>query len=167
MVGACNKNGIYYAFRQGALHAGPVWQQRIAVAAGTGPNPNGQCDAAAIWDGTNLIEAGGDSTVINGVTYQGSVQSLNPATGAPIWQTGLPGEVIGSPAEDGAGVVAAPVWSSSTGNLGVYLLSTASGAILGFISTSPSAIFAQPVFAGNDLLVAGTNAIGLKAYAVP
>jgi len=166
MVGACNKNGIYYAFRQSDLHDGPVWQQRIAAAYGTQPNPGGQCDAAALWDGTNLIEAGGNSTVINGVTYQGSVQSLNPATGTPIWQTGLPGEVIGSPTEDGAGVVAAQVFQSNTGKPGVYLLSAASGAILGYINTSPSAIFSQPVFAGNDLLVAGNFAVGLRAYEI-
>src|SRR5215472_4226941 len=164
MVGACNKNGIYYAFRQADLHDGPVWQQRIAAAAG-GPT-NGQCDAAAIWDGTKLIEAGGNSTTINGVTYQGSVQSLNPATGTPIWQTGLSGQPIGSPTEDGAGVVATPVWISSTGKLGVYLLNAASGAILGFISTGSSPIFAQPVFAGNDLLIAGTNVVGLTAYEI-
>src|SRR5215469_11368704 len=169
MVGACNKNGIYYAFRQADLHDGPVWQQRIAAAFGTQPNPGGQCDAAAIWDGTKLIEAGGNATTIKGVTYQGSVQSLNPATGTPIWQTGLPGEVIGSPTEDGAGVVAAPVFRSNSGNYGVYLLSAASGAILGFISTGPSPsspIFAQPVFAGIDLLVAGNFAVGLKAYEI-
>jgi outer membrane protein assembly factor BamB len=169
MVGACNKNGIYYAFRQADLHDGPVWQQRIAVAFGTQPNPGGQCDAAAIWNGSNLIEAGGNATTINGVTYQGSVQSLNPATGTPIWQTGLPGEVIGSPTEDGAGVVAAPVFQSNTGNYGVYLLSAAAGAILRFISTGPSPaspIFAQPVFAGNDLLIAGNFAAGLQAYEI-
>ena len=164
MVGACDKNGIYYALRQGDLHDGPVWERRIAVAYGTKPNPGGQCDAAAIWDGTNLIEAGGNATVINGVTYQGSVQSLNPATGTPVWQTGLPGEVVGSPTEDGAGIVAAQVFRSNTGNYGVYLLSAASGAILGFISTGSSTIFAQPVFAGNDLLVAGDNTVGLTAY---
>ena len=167
MVGACNKNGIYYAFRQGDLHDGPVWQQRIADAYGTKTNP-GPASATPRPSGMarSLIEAGGNATVINGVTYQGSVQSLNPATGTPVWQTGLPGEVIGSPAEDGAGVVAAPVYQSSTGNLGVYLLSAASGAILGFINTSPSAIFAQPVFAGNDLLVAGNYAVGLQAYEI-
>src|SRR5215469_2808712 len=162
MVGACNKNGIYYAFSQSDLHDGPVWQQRIGAAA----NNTGLCTAAAIWDGTNLIEAGGSSTVINGTTYQGSVQSLDPATGTPIWQTGLPGEVIGSPTEDGAGVVAAEVFQSNTGNLGVYLLSATSGAILDYIDTNPSAIFSQPVFAGNDLLVAGNFAVGLTAYEI-
>jgi outer membrane protein assembly factor BamB len=166
MVGACNKNGIYYVFRQNDLHDGPVWQWRLAAGYGAQPNPGGQCDAAAVWDGTNLIEAGGNAAVINGVTYQGSVQSLDPATGNPIWQTGLPGEVIGSPTEDGSGVVAAQVFQSNTGNLGVYLLDAATGAILDFINTNPSPVFSQPVFANNDLLVAGGPAIGLMDYEI-
>jgi outer membrane protein assembly factor BamB len=163
MVGACNKNGIYYAFRQNNLAAGPVWQWKMANAYGTAPNPMGQCDAAALWDGTNLIEGGGNNTTVNGTSYQGSVQSLNPATGTPVWQTGLPGAVIGSPTEDGSGVVAAPVFESSTGNLGVYLLSASTGAILDYIGTNPSQVWAQPVFTGSALLVAGN---GLTAYEI-
>jgi len=166
MVGACDKNGIYYAFSQDDLAAGPVWQSQMTEPSGTGPNPDGECDAAAIWDGTNLIEGGGNTTTINGTTYQGSVVSLNPATGTPVWQTGLPGAVVGSPTEDGSGVVAAPVFYSSTGNYGVYLLSASTGAILDYISTSPDQIFAQPVFAGNTLLVAGGKATGVTAYAI-
>ncbi len=166
MVGACNKNGTYYAFRQNDLHDGPVWQDQVAAPFGTQPDPGGQCDAAALWDGTNLIESGGNATTIDGVTYQGSVQSLNPATGMPVWQTGLPGALIGSPTEDGAGVVAAQVYSSATGNLGVYLLDADSGAILKYLNTGPSGVFAQPVFAGDQLLVAGTSAIGVTAYGV-
>jgi outer membrane protein assembly factor BamB len=165
MVGACNKNGIYYALRQDDLHAGPVWDVRIAAPYGTKPSP-GECDAAAIWDGKRLIAAGGNGTTIKGVAYQGSVQSLNPATGAPIWQTGLPGQIIGSPTEDGAGVVAAQVFESTTGNYGVYLLSAPTGAILGYINAGSSPIFSQPVFAGDDLLVAGNFSVGLAAYTI-
>src|SRR5262249_53678763 len=51
MVGACNKNGIYYAFRQSDLHDSPVWQHQMAAAYETQPHPGGQCDAGAIWDG--------------------------------------------------------------------------------------------------------------------
>jgi outer membrane protein assembly factor BamB len=164
MVGACNKNGIYYALAQDDLHAGPVWEFRIADAYQNGQL--GECDSAAIWNGTDLIEGGGNTTVIKGVTYQGSVRALNPATGAPVWQTGLPGEVIGSPTEDGAGVVAAQVFDSTTGNLGVYLLRAGNGAILDYINLNPSPLFAQPVFAGDDLLVAGDFAVGLISYEI-
>jgi outer membrane protein assembly factor BamB len=165
MVGACNKNGIYYAFKQNDLHDGPVWQWRMAAGYNTKPF-TGQCDAAAVWDGTNLIEGGGNSTTINSVTYDGSVQSLDPATGKPIWQTGIPGNVVGSPTEDGAGVVAATTYHSATGQLGVYLLNAATGAILDYINTNPSPVFGQPVFANNDLLIAGTSTIGLTDYEI-
>ena len=161
MVGLCNKNGLYYAFQQDDLAAGPVWSTRI-----TEPYPGGakECDAAAVWDGTSLIEGGGAQTTIGGTIYQGSVQSLDPATGTPLWQTGLPGTIVGSPTEDGAGVVAAQTYQSSTHQLGVYLLSAATGAILGFISTPGSRLFGQPVFAQNDLLVAAGPGLGLTAY---
>jgi hypothetical protein len=163
MVGICNKNGLYYAFRQDDLAAGPVWQTTISV-----PYPGGaqECIAAAIWNGTNLIEGGGAPTTIGGTTYQGSVQALNPATGAPVWQTGLPGTVVGSPTEDGAGVVAAPIYQSSTGQVGVYLLSAATGAILGFIPAPHSRLFGQPVFAQNDLLIGASTSLGLTAYEI-
>jgi polyvinyl alcohol dehydrogenase (cytochrome) len=163
MVGACNKNGFYYAFRQDDLASGPVWQQRITRAyVGGAP----QCDAAAIWDGNELIEGGGDNTVINGTTYPGSVRALDPSTGVPLWQTGLPGTILGSPTEDGAGVVAAQTYSSPTGKLGVFLLSAADGSILRYIATPKAPLYAQPVFAGSDLLVAGPPAVGLMAYEV-
>jgi hypothetical protein len=48
----------------------------------------------------------------------------------------------------------------------VYLLSAASGAILGFISTGSSPVYSQPVFAGNDLLVAANFTVGLRAYEI-
>ena len=163
MVGICNKNGSYYAFRQDDLHAGPVWQTTITV-----PYPGGseECVAAAIWDGTRLIEGGGAPTTINGTSYMGSVQALDPATGTPIWQTGLPGIVVGSPTEDGSGVVAAATLQSSTGTNGVYLLSAATGAILDFIPTPKSFLFGQPIFAQQDLLVGTGSAEGLTAYEI-
>jgi polyvinyl alcohol dehydrogenase (cytochrome) len=163
MVGACNKNGLYYAFRQDDLNAGPVWQYQMTV-----PYPGGaeECDSGAIWDGTNLIESGGAPTTINGVTYMGSVRSLNPATGQPIWQTGLSGTIVGSPSEDGAGVVAAPTYQSSDDELGVYLLNATTGAIIGFIPTPHSPLFGQAIFAGNDLLVGAGPGFGLTDYEI-
>jgi polyvinyl alcohol dehydrogenase (cytochrome) len=162
MVGACNKNGIYYAFAQSSLSTGPVWQQEITAPYTQG----GQCDAAAIWNGTQLIEAGNTST-INGVTDQGSIQSLNPATGKPMWQTGLPGGVIGTPTEDGAGVIAAQVFADTTDNFGVYLINASNGNILGYIPTYNSPLFSQPIFVNNQLLVSGIPTIGVTAYTVP
>ena len=162
MVGACNKNGVYYAVRQDNISAGPVWQSTITI-----PYPGGseECDSAAIWNGKSLIIGGGAPTTIGGTTYLGSVQALNPATGKPLWQTGIPGFVVGTPTEDGDGVVAAQVYGADTeANQGVYLLNAANGDIIGRISLPKTLVFAQPVFAGNDLLVAGSNFV--QAYEI-
>ncbi|HEV8063696.1 MAG TPA: PQQ-binding-like beta-propeller repeat protein, partial [Acidimicrobiales bacterium] len=165
MVGSCNKDGYYFAFRADDLHAGPVWQTMIGAPAGSAPAGGGECDSAAIWNGHELIE-GGDGISLGGTAYQGSVQALNPTTGVPIWRTGLPGNVIGSPSEDGGGVIAAPVYQSSSGDTGVYLLSASTGAILDYISTEPGSDFAQPVFDGSDLLVGALDSEPVTAYAI-
>ncbi len=165
MIGACNKDGIYYALRADDMAAGPLWTHRMGVTT-TGPESD-ECDAAAIWDGHYLIEGGGSQVTINGTSYAGSVQALNPTTGKPVWQTGLTGWVVGSPAEDGAGVIAAPLLYSPTGVSGVYLLSASTGQILRFISSEPRGSFAQPVFDGNDLLIGDdSTALPLTAYSV-
>jgi outer membrane protein assembly factor BamB len=165
MVGACNKNGVFYALSQDNISAGPVWQSTVTI-----PYPGGEeeCDAAAIWDGTNLIVAGGAPTTIDGTSYLGSVQSLNPATGEPLWQTGLPGFVVGTPTEDGANVIAAQVYEAGTeADDGVYLLDTSNGDIIGMIPLPGTYLFAQPVFDGNDLIVAGSNFVTAYEITTP
>jgi hypothetical protein len=141
-----------------------VWQDTINVPySGAG----GLCVSDAIWNGTDLIQGAGEQTTIGGTTYQGGMYALNPATGAQVWATGLPGEIVGSPTEDGKGVVAAPVWESTTGNYGVYLLSASTGAILSYIPLADNRIFGQPVFVGDYLLVDGLNPfVGVTAYQI-
>lgn len=163
MVGACNKDGIYYAFRADDLHAGPAWEYRMGAPNSAG---NGQCTAAAIWNGHSLIEGGGTAVTIDGTSYPGSVQALDPTTGQPIWQTGLAGEVIGSPAQDGAGVVAAATFAERPGVTGVYLLSARTGKILRFIPTEPHSNFAQPVFDRGDLLLGNQSRLSVTSYAI-
>ncbi len=84
LVGAINKNGLFYAFKRGALGAGPVWETRIAVGGG---NPlTGSGDAAsAAWDGKTLY-IGGDTVTINSQDCQGSLNAVNPSTGKFIWR---------------------------------------------------------------------------------
>lgn len=156
MVGACNKNGVYYAFRKGNLHAGPVWRLKVGTAYGT----NGlgtQCDAAAVWDGTHLYIAA-NQTVINGVTYAGSIRAVNPATGAIAWQRGLTGAPIGSPTLNGSGVLAVPEYS--TGAV-LDLINAKNGTVLRTFKTGRE--FGQPVFADN-LVLMPTQGNGLWAY---
>jgi outer membrane protein assembly factor BamB len=102
MVGACNKDGNYYAWRLNALSAGPVWQVPIAAH----NNSTGDCDGGGIWDGSNLY-VGGCATTINGVFYRGSMRKLDPATGDSLWVTGLPVAIRTAPTLDAAGAIAA------------------------------------------------------------
>jgi polyvinyl alcohol dehydrogenase (cytochrome) len=162
MVGACNKNGTYYALNASKLAAGPVWSDAIGNPEEQGP---GQCDAAAVFDGRRLYLAS-NGTTINGTAYQGSVRKVDPATGAFIWQTGLSAPIMGTPTMDAAGVIAAGSFGSTTSQNGVFLIDACSGKLLHTIDYAQASVFAQPVFADNYLLVAST-AKGLKAYTAP
>jgi polyvinyl alcohol dehydrogenase (cytochrome) len=153
LVGACNKNGVYYVLRRSNLAAGPVWQMQVGVGNSASP----QCDAAGVWDGSHLFVSG-NQTMIGGVTFNGSIRMVDPATGTPIWQDGLPGPVIGTPTLDGGGVLAVQAYAA-TGTL--TLIDAATGTILRSIPTGPE--FGQPVFADNMLLVP-TQGKGLQAY---
>jgi outer membrane protein assembly factor BamB len=77
MVGVINKNGIYYAFQQGAVGNGPLWSRQVSSAIGS--------VAPSAWDGTKLYIAGGNTT-LHGKFCEGSLRALNPATGAYIWE---------------------------------------------------------------------------------
>jgi outer membrane protein assembly factor BamB len=140
------------------MAAGPVWQLPIGAPYRHGV---GQCDAAPIFDGSNLYLAG-NGTTINGTAYDGSMLKVNPATGAVAWQTGLTGTLIGTPGMDGAGVIAAASYGSTTNHNGVFLINAATGQILKTIPYGKWKTFGQPVFADGSLFVASAN--GLRAY---
>ncbi len=107
----------------------------------------------------------GNPTTIGGTSYGGSVRQVNPATGAYIWQTGLPCAVMGTPSLDSAGVLAAGTYRCPTGNTpGAYLINAATGAILKTLPVSSSRVFGQPVFAQGTLFVA-TETQGLYNFA--
>ncbi len=78
MVGAANKNGIYYAFNRANIGAGPVWEVSIAFK-GSCPQCGGGSTSSSAWDGHTLYVAGG-KTSINGKACQGNVRALNPNT---------------------------------------------------------------------------------------
>jgi polyvinyl alcohol dehydrogenase (cytochrome) len=162
MVGACNKNGVFYAFKVSSLASGPVWSRQIGNPDSVGP---GQCDAAPVSDGTHLYLAG-NGTTIGGTAYDGSVREVNPATGQTIWQTGVPGSIIGTPGMDGAGVIAAATYGSTSGQNGVFLLDASTGKILKSVSYNTAQTFGQPVFADRYVLIA-SQGLGLRAYTVP
>jgi outer membrane protein assembly factor BamB len=151
-VGACNKNGVFYALRQASMKL--VWWKRIASTVRT--NPYAECLAAPANNGTDLFPAGGTAT-ISGTTYPGSVQEREPGNGELVWETGLPGQVLGSPTLDGGGLLAVGTYASPGG---VYLINAANGAIVEELTTGTT--FAQSVFADSWLYTATSN--GLTAW---
>jgi len=105
LVGAINKNGVYYAFKRGALADGPVWSTRIANGGGNPLTGDGDV-ASAAFDGTRLY-VGGDATNIDGQGCAGSVNALDPGTGTFTWQHCFTdGFVLGGVTGASGGVVA-------------------------------------------------------------
>jgi outer membrane protein assembly factor BamB len=77
LVGAANKNGIYYALDRTNVGAGPVWESaRISTDPST--------IATSAWDGTRLY-VGGFFDTVNGQSCDGTVKAIDPSTGAFLW----------------------------------------------------------------------------------
>jgi outer membrane protein assembly factor BamB len=167
LIGACNKNGMFYAWNRANLAAGPVWSKQIANSS----NGFSACLTSAAWDfaAKRLFIAGND-TVVGGVSVPGSVRAVDPNTGAYLWQQPLDCVPFGSPTLNGTtGIVAVPTYGCASGKTpSVQLFSEATGAHLATLpATGP--VFAQPVFAENLLFVGsgGTSSSGggkLTAY---
>lgn len=139
LVGVMNKNGVYYALERDALSSGPVWSTRIATGGEDPPGGNGDI-APAAFDGTALY-AGGDA---NG-SCSGSVNALNPSTGAFIWQHCLTdGFVLGAVTVTSGGVVAV-----GEGN-NITLVSAATGASL-FTYTGAGTFWGPASITGDTL----------------
>ena len=153
MVGACNKNGVFYAWKRQALAAGPVWQ----IQAGTTDGPNGAClTSAAYYGADQQMFLAANQTTIGTATVPGSLRSLNPATGAVLWQQPLACMPNGSPTFNATTqVLAVPLFDpcSAAGKPGVALYNATTGALLTTLTTIGSE-FAQPVFAEGRLFVA-------------
>lgn len=162
MVGACNKNGIYYAWRAGHLTAGPVWTRRVGISNDVFLNKLRICGGSSAWDAkTKRLLLGANQTTPT-ATKLGSAYSLDPTTGMVRWYRALAaGPVIGSVSVNGAGVLAVPTYNASASANAVYLLNDATGALLRTISTA-GPDFAQPVFSDSYLLVTGQQK--LTAY---
>jgi len=161
-VGACNKNGNYYALAAAPLGSSPLWTDAV----GGPPGPAGLCLASSVWDGQgNRLFIAGNATTIGGTSFGGSVREVDPATGAFIWESGLPCAEVGTPSLDSAGVLAVGTWSCTQPNTpGAYLLDAATGTILTTLPTGTSRVFSQPVFAQGTLFVA-TQTKGLYNFA--
>ena len=106
-----------------------------------------------------------NQTTIAGQAVDGSLRSLNPATGAVKWQVPLGCLPDGSPTLNSATqVVAVPLYSPCTAGAtsGVSLFNATTGALLVTLTTAGKE-FAQPVFAEGRLYVADDSG-ALVAY---
>jgi hypothetical protein len=155
MVGACDKNGVYYAWSQTGLANGPVWSLQLGTPA---MPPNNACLATASWNGTDLLITTNSATV-SGVTYPAVTRKLNPSNGSILWQTGLAdGPVLGNSALDGTGVLAAISYSrvSPTSTNQLSLIDAATGAVLANYATA-TASGGGPVWADGYLMFDGND----------
>jgi hypothetical protein len=178
LVGACNKNGIFYALRANSLSSGPVWSFQVGGKDSVEPTP---CLSAAVWDAADrMLIIGGNHTqaALGGLQWPGSIRALSPDASPAtrvLWEMGLPCPVLGTPTENGAGIVAVVTWNSGClagGSPSLYLINARASTpnplgnpnpqLLKVIQLSSSA-FSQPTFADGYLFVAGTGG-GLMAY---
>jgi outer membrane protein assembly factor BamB len=154
-VGACDKNGIFYALNRSTMTL--AWQAKIG--ASSSAVPHAACLGTPAYNGHDLFFAGPEVT-INGRAYRGSVQERNPATGALVWETGLPNGVIGSPALNGAGVLVVGTWDFTAKANYTYLIGAATGKIIKALVRGMD--FAQSVFADGWLFT--SNEEGAYAW---
>ena len=162
MVGACNKDGFYYAWRLDDLHDGPVWKTQIGLHGRRAEG--GICIAGAVWDGANLY-IGGPPTDIGDTFYRGSMRKLDPATGVPVWETPLPTAVMTDASMDGAGAIAVSSFDSSDAvTNSTFLFDAATGTYVA-VDNGGVRSAASPVFADDYLIIA--NGVGsIYAYQV-
>jgi outer membrane protein assembly factor BamB len=163
-VGACNKNGVYYALGANPLSSSPLWTLQVGVPASlTAVN---WCLSSSVWDAAaGMMYIGANATTIGGVRYGGSIGEVNPDTGSYVWHTGLPCAIEGTPSLDSAGVLGVGTYTCP-GSLhpGAYLIDASTGAVLTSLPVRPSKVFGQPVFADDTLFVA-TETSGLYDFA--
>ena len=144
LVGAINKDGIFYAFKRDAVSSGPVWQTRIATGGGDPTTGHGP-DAPAAFDGTTLY-VGGDNT--SGCS--GTVNALNPSTGAFIWKRCF---TDGGFVDDAVTVTSGGVVVVGEGN-NIQVVSAATGAILFTYNTAgpvwgPASVVGSTLYEGD------------------
>lgn len=153
-VGACNKNGIFYALNQATMHL--AWKKTISGPGGG----NELCIAAAVWNGRDLFVATPQVT-IGSATYEGTIQERT-TSGALVWVRGLPNAVDGTASLDGAGVLAVGTFDQTATPNETYLIDAANGVILHDVISGGD--FAQSAFAENRLYTANQN--GVYAWGV-
>ncbi len=177
LVGAENKNGVYYVLDRNNLAAGPVWQYQVESPAtfSVGLSVFSQnCNntiSTSSWAGNGSpIMVAGVSLNASGKGCIGTMTALNPATGQAIWRVSLEGGIEGAVTQiPGLVVVGAgrdfDVLSSTTGTT---LFSYTEPPLknrkdTGLFGAPTYWFWAPPTVSGNTILVANQDGT-LRAF---
>ncbi len=147
MIGLPNKNGVYYAFDRTAIGRGPVWKLRLGGIYSI---------ASSAWDGSHLY-VGGRDTTYQGISCEGTLSALDPATGAFLWRHCLgDGPALGAiTAIPGVVIVAEESY--------FLAIATADGRTL-FRYANRQASFVGPASVSHGVLYIGSYTGGLYAF---
>jgi hypothetical protein len=149
LVGLGNKNGIFYAWDRTNIAAGPLWKDHVAKG-GNGPQGGGGTLSPAVWDGSTLYVAGGNTT-IGGKACPGGVRAVNPATGAYKWEFCVTtGHVLGALA-GAPGLIAVPAGAN------ILVLSTAGKQLASYHNPSGALYWGGPSIGNGHVLAGGMD----------
>lgn len=150
MVGLPNKSGIYYAFDQSNISAGPLWKVRLA----TSPGPS---SASSAWDGQYIYIAAGPITP-NSTTCPGTLWALNPADGSTVWQDCLSFDARG-------GIVVVPGVIEVPTGMYITVVDSSNGHLLfSYQDSGKRSNFEGPGSIVNGVLYQGNNDGKLYAF---
>lgn len=179
LVGAENKNGVYYALNRDDLAAGPVWQfqaESQATFSTALAQENVNCNntiSTSAWAGTGSpIMVAGIALNPSGSGCIGTMAALNPATGQPEWQVSLQGGIEGAVTEiPGLVVVGAGrdlnILSSATGaTLYSYTEPVPNKGATGAVYGAPEDWFWSPPTVSGTTILAGNQDGNLRAFGI-
>lgn len=176
MVGALNKNGVFYALnRSNVSRAGgwsPVWSDNVSwyFNVSTHQAACGCSISPAAFDGTTLFVGGGFVRFPNGTEAAGSVRAIDPATGAYRWSVPTAGIVRAGLATADGFVVDAPARNDNLTGW-VEVRSAANGSLLFSVATNRTVDGPPSIADGILLFGIGNLSLGgpgyLRAFALP
>lgn len=148
LIASINKNGTIYVFNRNNVHAGTVWRKLVAIAGVCPVCELSSVSSNAFAQGTLYVAAG--NSTIAGRNYRGSVDALDPTTGAFLWRHGsIDGPIIGALAYANGLVV-------DGGGPDMEVLDATTGTRLYSYNTK-SQIYAAPVVSHGQIFVGSTN----------
>ena len=179
LVGAENKNGVYYALDQNDLAAGPVWtyqaESKATFSVGLSvysQNCNNTISTSAWAGGDSPIMVAGVALNSSGKGCIGTMAALNPATGQPEWQVPLPGGVEGAVTTIpglvivGAGQSLEVLSATNGGTLFSYTEPVPNKGGTGVVYGAPKYWFWGPPTVSGSTILAGNQDGTLRAFGI-